>query len=112
SKSQKSKNAPSDDEGEEYTVEKILDKRVNKEGKVEYLIKWEGFGINDSTWENENNASCPDIIAEFERSRKEQNTQRKTMEGPSSSTAKDDNEEPPAKLQEICGMTTGKGGEK
>jgi hypothetical protein len=34
----------SDGEGEEeeFTVEKILDKRM-KNGKTEYLIKWEGY---------------------------------------------------------------------
>ena len=30
------------EEEEEYSVEKILDKRT-KGGKVEYLIKWEGY---------------------------------------------------------------------
>ena len=29
-------------EEEEYTVEKILDKRI-RSNKTEYLIKWEGF---------------------------------------------------------------------
>lgn len=41
-------------EGEEYTVEKILDKMV-KQGKVFYLIKWKGYPIQESTWEPEEN---------------------------------------------------------
>lgn len=37
-----------------YTVEKILDKRT-KNGKHEYLVKWVGWDIRDSTWEPESN---------------------------------------------------------
>jgi hypothetical protein len=33
-----------------YTVEKILRKRV-RDDQVEYLIKWEGYDLNASTWE-------------------------------------------------------------
>ncbi|ETN78175.1 chromo' (CHRromatin Organization MOdifier) domain protein [Necator americanus] len=34
----------------EFIVEKILGKRI-RSGEVEYLIKWEGYGVNDCTWE-------------------------------------------------------------
>ena len=34
----------------EYYVEEVLDKRIFN-GKVEYLIKWEGWSQQDSTWE-------------------------------------------------------------
>ena len=41
-----------DYEEEEYIVEKILDKRIAKKGKVEYLIKWKTFNnTDDNTWE-------------------------------------------------------------
>ena len=37
-------------DGEFYNIEKILDRRkVN--GKFEYKIKWEGYPMNQSTWE-------------------------------------------------------------
>lgn len=56
------------EEEEEYSVEKILDKRT-KGGKVEYLIKWEGYPDSENTWEPQDNLDCPDIISNFEAKR-------------------------------------------
>jgi chromobox protein 5 len=33
----------SSDSEEEYVVEKIVEKRVTKTGKIEYLLKWKGW---------------------------------------------------------------------
>jgi len=47
---------------EKFMVEKIVDKRVNKIGKNEYLVKWKGFDNNDNTWELEE-ALVEDVIS-------------------------------------------------
>jgi hypothetical protein len=51
-----------------YTVEKILDKKVNKSGKNEYLVKWVGWNINESTWEPEANlVTVSEMVKEFNK---------------------------------------------
>jgi hypothetical protein len=54
---------------EEYVVEKLVGKRINKEGVLEYKVKWEGYSDQESTWEPlENLINVKNIIEEYEKS--------------------------------------------
>ena len=60
-------------EEEEFTVENILDKRVLKKGKIEYLIKWKNYNKSeDNTWEPSNNlGGYKELIEIFEKTLKQ-----------------------------------------
>ncbi|XP_068116073.1 chromodomain Y-like protein 2 isoform X2 [Hyperolius riggenbachi] len=52
--------------GDLYEVERIVDKRKNKKGKWEYLIRWKGYGSSEDTWEPEYHLlHCEEFIDEF-----------------------------------------------
>ncbi|KAK5638820.1 hypothetical protein RI129_013115 [Pyrocoelia pectoralis] len=58
-------------EPKEYTVERIIDKRVNSAtGTIEYLLKWQGYSDKDNSWEPEENLDCPGLVEEFETIRR------------------------------------------
>ena len=40
---------------EEYEVEEVLDSKQKGRKRVEYLVKWEGYGIGEQTWEPQEN---------------------------------------------------------
>lgn len=48
-----------------YDVEEIVKKRTRK-GKIEYLIKWEGYDASFNTWEPANNIIDKSCITTFE----------------------------------------------
>ncbi|XP_032318323.1 chromodomain Y-like protein [Camelus dromedarius] len=51
-----------------YEVERIVDKRKNKKGKTEYLVRWKGYGSEDDTWEPEQHLeNCEEYIRDFQR---------------------------------------------
>ena len=61
--------SPLASEEEEYVVEKVVDKRVDTKGSVEYLLKWKGYDDADNTWEPSDNLDCKELIQEFEAER-------------------------------------------
>ncbi|XP_028912297.1 chromodomain Y-like protein isoform X1 [Ornithorhynchus anatinus] len=51
-----------------YEVERIVDRRKNKKGKIEYLVRWKGYDSEDDTWEPEQHlVNCEEYIHEFNR---------------------------------------------
>ena len=50
---------------EEYIVEEILNSRMFRQ-KLQYLVKWKGYGIEGNTWEYlENLTHAPEKVTEF-----------------------------------------------
>ena len=60
--------APVEIDGElEYDVEQILDSRLNR-GKLEYLVKWEGYTEEHNSWQPVGNLEhAQEYITEFHR---------------------------------------------
>uniref|UniRef100_A0A915AGZ8 Chromo domain-containing protein n=1 Tax=Parascaris univalens TaxID=6257 RepID=A0A915AGZ8_PARUN len=73
-------NQSDEQQGEEYIVEKILDKMV-QQNQVFYLIKWKGYPVEESTWEPEENCkSSKDLIRKFEQTGQKKKSRKRVSE--------------------------------
>ena len=70
-----------EEEEEEYVVEQILDKR-ERDGKVEYFLKWKGYSSLENSWEPEENLNCYDLLDQFNETydKKEPGTDSKSAD--------------------------------
>ncbi|XP_051943945.1 chromodomain Y-like protein [Hippocampus zosterae] len=51
-----------------YEVERIVDKRKNRKGRTEYLVRWRGYGCEGDTWEPEVHlTTCMPYVHDFNR---------------------------------------------
>ena len=48
---------------EEYEPQEILNQRIRK-GAVQYLVKWQGYSVEESTWELHDNIASSKIVIE------------------------------------------------
>jgi hypothetical protein len=71
----------SEDEQEEYEVEKILGHdRVN--GRPYYLVKWTGYDTSENTWEPiENLTGCSQLVKQYHRQKGPRHSRRKARNG-------------------------------
>lgn len=46
----------------EYEVEKVLNSRINRQGKWEFFVMWKGYGPDQNTWEPESHLNCQKLI--------------------------------------------------
>jgi hypothetical protein len=50
----------------EYEVERVESHRFVGHGKLQFLVKWLGYGVAHNTWEPEANcANCPEKVSEY-----------------------------------------------
>ena len=71
-----------EEEEEEWEVEKVIGKRIRHK-RVQYLLKWKGYPVEESTWEYADDCFCKDLIEDFlqreERKSKHAHTSHTTV---------------------------------
>uniref|UniRef100_A0A915PF23 Chromo domain-containing protein n=1 Tax=Meloidogyne floridensis TaxID=298350 RepID=A0A915PF23_9BILA len=54
----------------QFVVEAIVNKRITIDGKIEYLLKWEGHLEDEKSWEPETNLNCSGLIEKLNKFQK------------------------------------------
>jgi hypothetical protein len=52
------------DDSATYIVEKVVDHRL-KDGTIEFLLRWKGYGPTDDTWTKEEDMSCHSLVEDY-----------------------------------------------
>ena len=82
----KSECSESESDTDYYVVEEILQKRSAGKGHYEYKVKWQGYTIEEATWEPELNLSnVDDMVVAFNTAPPKPRKPRK-KKGPTPST--------------------------
>uniref|UniRef100_W6NGD0 Chromo domain containing protein n=1 Tax=Haemonchus contortus TaxID=6289 RepID=W6NGD0_HAECO len=79
-------------EGNVFAVEALLKERKRK-GKIEYLVKWKGWGNKHNTWEPRENVLDDRLFEEFQK-QKQKNKKRSSS---GSTSKKSETTTPPKK---------------
>jgi hypothetical protein len=66
---------------QEFIVERVLKKRVNREGVIEYFLKWLGYPDSYNSWEPQQLLLGNELIADFERREAKRNNKGKDSSG-------------------------------
>lgn len=61
-------NSDSEDEGDVYEVESLLDDKLVTERH--YLVRWKGFDATEDSWERESNLRCENILKKYKQLKK------------------------------------------
>ncbi|KAF9949355.1 hypothetical protein BGZ72_008853 [Mortierella alpina] len=53
-----------DEEDNEFEVERVVGHKRERAG-LSYFIKWKGYGVQDNTWEKEDQVFCDDLVEAY-----------------------------------------------
>jgi len=51
---------------ERYEIEQVINSRLNR-GRLQYLVRWRGYGHEENSWITESDLDAPDLIAKYYR---------------------------------------------
>ena len=80
-------------QGEIFTVETVLDKRIGEDGKVDYLLKWMHYPDSDNSWEPMENLHCTSLIEAYDMRIQGENSMEISPYSPSVRNGNDGNVE-------------------